>query len=80
MTQSHLSWKKPILLQHDNAKWHTNAATSSATDSIRFGVVPHPLYSLHLAPSDSCLFASLKKGLKGIPFNYNEDIQAAMGK
>ena len=77
--QSHLSWKKPTLLQH-NARWHTSAATSSAKDSIRFEVVPHPLYSLHLALSDSCLFASLKKGLKGIPFTYNEDVQVAMWK
>jgi len=72
--------KKPILLQHNNARWHTSAATSSATDNIRFKVVPHPLYSLHLAPFDSCLFAALKKGLKQIPFTYNEDTHAAMGR
>jgi len=75
-----LSQKKPILLQHDNARWHTCAATSSTTDSFRFEVVPYPLYGLHLALSDSRLFATLKKGLKGIPLTYNKDIQVAMGK
>jgi hypothetical protein len=75
-----MSWKKPVLLQHNNVRWHTSAATLSATDSIRFEVVPHPLCSLLWAPSDSCLFASLKKGLRGIPFTYNKGVQAAKGK
>jgi hypothetical protein len=55
-----------MLLQHDNAKPHTSAVTSAVRESIGFEVVPHPPYSLDLAPSDFWLFAALKKPLRGI--------------
>jgi len=47
---------KPTLLQHDNARAHTSVATSAAVEHIEFEVVPYPLYSPDLAPSDILLF------------------------
>jgi hypothetical protein len=37
-------------------------------------IVPHPPYSLDLAPSDSALFPKLKMKLKGRPFETVSDI------
>ena len=54
-----------MLLQHDNARPYTSAATSVAIKSIRFEVVPHPPYSLDLTPSDLWLLRALKKHLRG---------------
>jgi transposase len=53
-----------LLLQHDNARPHTSAATSAAVDSIGFEVVPHPPYSPDLVLSDFWLFGALKKHLR----------------
>jgi hypothetical protein len=72
-------WKKPIL-QHDNARPHTSAATSAAVDSIEFEVVPHPPYSPDLAPSDFWLFGALKKHIKGNRFTCDEEVQPATAK
>jgi transposase len=69
-----------MLLQHDNTRPHTGAATSAAMESIRSEVVPHPPYSLDLVPSEFWLFAALKKHLKGIHFTCDEEVQATMGK
>jgi transposase len=81
MNQSHLSEeKKADASQHDNAKPHTSYATSVVIESTRFEIVPHPPYSLHLAPSDFWLFAALKKHLKDKHFTCNEDIQAPTKK
>jgi transposase len=69
-----------MLLQYDNAKLHTSYATSAVIESTRFEIVPHPPYSLDLAPSDFWLFAALKKHLKEIYFTCDEDVQAATEK
>lgn len=47
---------KPMLLQNDIARAHTNVATSAAVGHIEFEVVPYPLYSPDLAPSEILLF------------------------
>lgn len=53
--------KTLMLLEHNNARPHTNAATSAAKDTVRSQVVPHPSYSLDLSPSYFRLFVGLKK-------------------
>jgi transposase len=72
--------KKLMLFLHDNVKPHTVAATSAAIESIEFQVVPHPLYSPDVAPSDFRLFAALKIHLKGIYFIFDEEVQVATGE
>ena len=53
-----------ILLQYDNAKPHTSAATLDATAHLGFTVLPHPAYSPDLAPSDFQLFSKVKEELR----------------
>jgi histone-lysine N-methyltransferase SETMAR len=80
MNKSHLSEKKPTLLQHDNARSHTHAATSAAVESIGFEIVPHPPYRPDLALSDFWLFTALKKHLKSNHFRCDNEVQAATAK
>jgi len=42
-----------IFLQQDNATPHINAATTDAIAHLGLTVLPHPAYSLDLAPSNS---------------------------
>jgi hypothetical protein len=50
--------KKPMILEHDNARPHTNGATSAVIEKIGFEVVPHHSYSLDLVKGQ------IKKGSK----------------
>jgi histone-lysine N-methyltransferase SETMAR len=69
--------KKPMILQHDNARPHTSVFTKAALDNFGFQVLAHPPYSPDLAPSDFWLFGTLKKYLRGIHFTCDDEIQAA---
>jgi histone-lysine N-methyltransferase SETMAR len=60
------------LLQHDNARPHTNAATRDAIQRLEFSVLPHPPYSPDLAPCDFHLFPKLKKHVKGQRFSCDD--------
>jgi len=53
-----------ILFEHDNARPHTSAATTDAIVCLGFTVLPHPAYSLDLAPSDFHLFPKGKEALR----------------
>jgi len=48
-----------VLLQQDNARPHTSAAKTDAIAPFGFTVLPHPAYSLDIAPSDFHLFSKL---------------------
>jgi histone-lysine N-methyltransferase SETMAR len=45
-----------VVLLHDNARPHTSLRTREATATMGRTVLPHPLYSPDLAPSDFHLF------------------------
>lgn len=64
------------LLQHDNARPHTSAATSATIRRLGFTVIDHPPYSPDLAPSDFHLFPKLKEHLRGVHFTTDEAVQA----
>jgi histone-lysine N-methyltransferase SETMAR len=49
------------LLQHDNAKPHTSAATRDEIQRLDFSVLQHPPYNPDLAPSYFHLFPKLKE-------------------
>jgi len=68
------------LLQHDNARSHTSAATRDAIQCLDFSVLPHPPYSPDLAPSDFHLFPKLKEHLKGQRFSCDEEVKSAARK
>jgi len=68
------------LLQHDNARPHTSAATRDAIQRLDFSVLPHPPYSPSLAPSDFHLFLKLKEHLKSQRFSCDEEVKSAVKK
>ena len=64
-------WNSTWLLYHDNAPAHAALLTDN-----NMTVVPHPLYSPDLAPSDFFLFPKVKIKLMGRKFLTLEEIQA----
>ena len=66
------------ILFHHNAPVHSSWIVRHVLREFRWELLPHPPYSLDLAPSDFFLFPKLKEHLKGVYFNdTNEAKQAA---
>ena len=65
-----------VLLQHDNAHPHIAIMTKEAIQTLGWEVLPHPLYSPDLAPSDFHLFRSLSNALQGVSFNNDVELRA----
>jgi hypothetical protein len=57
------------LLQHDNVRPHIANITNTAIQTLDWEVLPHPLYSPDLVPSDYHLFRSLSNAMSGVSFN-----------
>jgi histone-lysine N-methyltransferase SETMAR len=68
---------KGILFLQQNAAPHKAAIMHQKLADLHFEVPKHPAYSPDLAPSDYCLFPSLKKHLKGRKFSSNEEATSA---
>jgi histone-lysine N-methyltransferase SETMAR len=69
--------REGMLLHHDNARLHTAGLVQSVIEKTGAEVLPHPPYSLDLAPCDFFLFPRLKKILKGKRFEFDEELQKA---
>ena len=69
---------KGILLQQDNARVHTCKISMDAVERNGYELIPHPAYSMDLAPSDYFLFPNLKKDIRGRHFRSNEEAVAAV--
>lgn len=69
--------KKKPLFHQDNAPCQLSMATMVKLYELRFESLPHPSYSPDLAPSDSWLFADLKKMLQRKRFYSNDEVMAA---
>ncbi|GFO26571.1 histone-lysine N-methyltransferase SETMAR [Plakobranchus ocellatus] len=67
---------KDSILQHDNARPHTSRQTQDALRKLERTTLPHPAYSLGLAPSDYYLFRQLKKYLKVHHYDNDEEVIA----
>jgi len=72
--------RNETLLQHDNARPRTSAATRDAIWRLDFPVLPHPPYSPDLAPSDFHLFPKLKEHLKSQGISCDEEVKSAVRK
>ena len=72
--------RNETLLQLDNARPHTIAATRDAMQRLDFSVLPHLPYNPDLAPSNFHLFPKLKERLKGQCFSCDEDVKSAVRK
>jgi hypothetical protein len=64
-----------VILQHDNARPHTANITKAAIQELDWEILPHPPYSLDLAPSDYHLFRSLSNNLREVSFNDDTELQ-----
>jgi hypothetical protein len=63
------------LLHHDSASTHRSLKTTEFVTNNNMVIVPHPPYSLALAPCDFTLFPKLKMKLKGWHFETVSVIQ-----
>jgi hypothetical protein len=69
-----------LMLLQQNTRPHTSAATSAATGSVRFEVVPHPPYNWDLVLSEFWLFRAFKTHLKGNRFTHAAEVPSCYGK
>ena len=66
-----------VILQ-DNARPHTAARTLAKIEDLGWKLLTHPPYSPDLAPSDFHLFGPLEESMKGIHFQTDEEVKAAV--
>jgi len=70
-------WKNgDWLLHHDNALAYTSLVVREFLTKNNMTTVPHPTYSLDLAPCDFYVLPKMKLWLKGRRFISIEEIQA----
>ncbi|XP_067126777.1 histone-lysine N-methyltransferase SETMAR-like [Centruroides vittatus] len=67
--------RKKITLLHDNARPHTAKITQEKILEFGWSVLPHPPYSLDLAPTDFHLFRALQNALQGQCFQNDDQVQ-----
>ena len=67
-----------VILLQDNARLHTAARTLAKIEDLGWKLLTHPPYSPDLAPSDFYLFGPLKESMKGIHFQTDEEVKAAV--
>ncbi|GBP85407.1 hypothetical protein EVAR_60248_1 [Eumeta japonica] len=65
--------QRKIILQHENASYHTSAETTRFLEGQKIKSTGHPPYSLHLALNDFCLFSSVKNKLRAQRFPSREE-------
>ena len=64
-----------VILQHDNAPCHRTSIIQDTIKTLKLDLLPHPLYSPDLAPSDYHLFRSMAHGLAGLHLANFEEVQ-----
>ncbi|GFV52659.1 mariner Mos1 transposase [Trichonephila clavipes] len=64
-----------VSLQHDNARPHVAKVVKTYLETLKWEVLPHPLYSPDLALSDHHLFRSMVYGLADQHFRSYEEVK-----
>ncbi|GFV29517.1 mariner Mos1 transposase [Trichonephila clavipes] len=64
-----------VILQHDNARPRVAKVVKTYFETLKWEVLPYPLYSPDLAPSDYPLFQSMAHGLADQPFRFYEEVK-----
>ncbi|KAG5319748.1 MOS1T transposase, partial [Pseudoatta argentina] len=64
-----------VILLHDNARPHVAKPGKTYLETLKWEVLPHPLYSPDIAPSDFHLFRSMAHGLADRRFHSYEEAQ-----
>ena len=70
--------RRGVLLQQDNARVHTCKVAMDAVERNRYELIPHHAYSPDLAPSNFFLFQNLKKDIRGLHFQSDEEVVTAV--
>ena len=68
--------RKDVVFHHDNTRPHTSLVTRQKLLELGWDVLPQPLYSPDLAPSDYFLLRSLQNSLNDKNFNNDDDIKS----
>jgi hypothetical protein len=71
-------WHNSWALHHDNALAHTSLVVRQFLASMKTTFIPHPRYSLDLAPCDFFLFPKMKLKIKGQRSDSTEEIQTKL--
>ncbi|GFO13472.1 histone-lysine N-methyltransferase SETMAR [Plakobranchus ocellatus] len=66
--------KRGVVLQHDNATPHSANLTQHRLQRYGWEILPHPAHSPDLAPSDFHLFGPLKRHLRSMSFETEDDL------
>ncbi|KAG5327824.1 MOS1T transposase, partial [Pseudoatta argentina] len=65
-----------VILQHDNAqKSHVEKVVKTYLETLKWEVLPHPLYSPDVVPSDYHLFQSMAHGLADQHFRSYKELK-----
>jgi hypothetical protein len=64
-----------VLLLHANARPHIARTTAHLLNAWHWQILPHPPFSPDLAPTDFHLLPKLKKHLRGLRFQTDEDVE-----
>ncbi|KAG5319580.1 MOS1T transposase, partial [Pseudoatta argentina] len=64
-----------VILLHDNARPHIAKPVKTYLETLKWEVLPHPLYSPDIAPFDFHLFRSMAHGLADRRFHSYEEAQ-----
>ncbi|KAG5327665.1 MOS1T transposase, partial [Pseudoatta argentina] len=64
-----------VIVLHDNARPHVAKLVKTYLETLKWEVLPHPLYSPDIAPSDFHLFRSMAHGLADRRFHFYEEAQ-----
>ncbi|UYV62510.1 hypothetical protein LAZ67_2000910 [Cordylochernes scorpioides] len=62
-----------VIYQHDNARPHVAKIVKETLEALQWDVLPHPLYSPNIAPSDYHMFRSMTHGLAEQHFTSYEE-------
>ena len=69
---------KGVLLRQDNARVHICKVAMDAVERYGYELIPYPVYSPDLAPSDFFLFPNLKEHIHGCHFRSDEEVVTAV--
>ena len=64
-----------VILQHDNARPHVTKMVKTYLETLKWEILPHPPYSLDVAPSDYHLFRLMAHDLADQHFRSYEEIK-----
>ena len=64
-----------VILQHDNAPYHTAKVVKNTLKALNWEILSHPPYSPDFAPSDYHLFASMGHSLAEQRFDNFEEVE-----